>query len=371
MGSSEDDDQRNRMKTVIPVEQPATPVHYDLATVFLGGLFFFAGIAVLQISSAIVVPVVFAFIFNLLLQAPMRLLDRLYVPRTVGAVLAIGLVVGSLVGVGAALSGPAASWAEKLPAGIPRLEEHLSFLSAPLDTLQRFLQKVERVAEGQASGGPSIAVQGSGFLNKVVFGTRDIADGLLTMVVVLFFLLASGDTFLLRLVESLPHFSDKRRAVEISQRIENDISVYLITITAMNIVVGLATATAAYFCGLGDPVLWGSVAFLLNYVPYLGPLIGIAIFILAGLLSFDSFWQALLPAALFFGIHLIEGETLTPMLLARRFTLNPVLVILALVFWYWMWGILGAILAVPMLAITKIICDRIQSLKQLGHFLEA
>jgi predicted PurR-regulated permease PerM len=371
MNSSEENDQREGPKPVISGEQSAAPVRYDLATVFLGGLFCLAAIATLQVCSAIVLPVVFAFIFNLLLQAPMRLLDRMYVPRTVGAVLAIGLVVCSLVGVGAALSGPAASWAEKLPAGIPRLEEHLSFLSTPLDTLERFLYQAERVAEGQAAGAPSIAVQGGSFLNRLVFGTRDIADGLLTMVVVLFFLLVSGDIFLRRLVEVLPHFSDKRRAVEISQRIENDISLYLITITMMNMFVGLATATAAYLCGLGDPILWGSVAFLLNYVPYLGPMVGIAIFVLAGLLSFDSFWRALLPAALFFGIHLIEGETLTPMLLARRFTLNPVLVILALIFWYWMWGVLGAILAVPMLAITKIICDRIQALKALGHFLEA
>ena len=83
-----------------------------------------------------------------------------------------------------------------------------------------------------------------------------------------------------------------------------------------------------------------------------------------------SLWCALLPPALYFGIHLVEGETLTPMLLARRFTLNPVLVILALVFWFWMWGVLGAILAVPMLAILKIICDRLRPLKALGHFLE-
>jgi predicted PurR-regulated permease PerM len=354
-----------------PGQGPPMPVHCDLGTTFLGGLFCLAAIAALQVSGPIVLPIVFAFLFNLLIQPAIRAMDRLYIPRTVGAVLAIVLVVGGLVGLGTALSGPAASWAAKLPAGIPRLEEHLSFLRAPLDTLQTFLHQAERVAEGQAQGTPSIAVQGSGFLNKVVFGTRDIADGLFTMVLVLFFLLASGDTFLRRLVEILPSFGDKRRAVEISQRIENDISGYLVTITAMNIAVGLSTAGATYFCGLGDPVLWGSVAFLLNYVPFLGPLVGVAIFVLAGLLSFDALWQALLPAALFFGIHLIEGETLTPMLLARRFTLNPVLVIVALIFWYWMWGVLGAILAVPMVAITKIICDRIPSLMTLGHFLEA
>jgi predicted PurR-regulated permease PerM len=125
-----------------------------------------------------------------------------------------------------------------------------------------------------------------------------------------------------------------------------------------------------HLCGLGDPLLWGATAFLLNYVPILGPLFGIAIFVLAGMLSFDGLWSALLPAALYFGIHVVEGETLTPMLLARRFTLNPVLVILSLVFWFWMWGVPGAILAVPMLAILKIVSDRVRPLKALGHVLE-
>jgi predicted PurR-regulated permease PerM len=138
----------------------------------------------------------------------------------------------------------------------------------------------------------------------------------------------------------------------------------------MNLIVGVATAAAMYFCGLGDPLLWGASAFLLNYVPILGPLFGTFIFLLAGLLTFDSLWWALLPPALYFGIHLIEGEALTPMLLARRFTLNPVLVILSLVLWFWMWGVPGAILAVPMLAILKIVCDRVRSLRVLGHFLE-
>ena len=97
---------------------------------------------------------------------------------------------------------------------------------------------------------------------------------------------------------------------------------------------------------------------------------GVLIFLLAGLLTLDTLWLALLPAGLYFGFHLIEGETLTPMLLARRFTLNPVLVVISLVFWFWMWGIPGAILSVPMLATTKIICDRLQPLAAVGHFLE-
>ncbi len=126
-------------------------------------------------------------------------------------------------------------------------------------------------------------------------------------------------------------------------------------------------------CGLRASAiqcLWGTVAFLLNFVPILGPLAGVLIFLLAGALVAQTVWLMFLPAGLYLGIHLIEGETVTPMLLARRFTLNPVLVIVSLVFWFWMWGVPGAILSVPFLAIAKIVCDRLRPLAAFGHFLE-
>jgi predicted PurR-regulated permease PerM len=138
----------------------------------------------------------------------------------------------------------------------------------------------------------------------------------------------------------------------------------------MNVAVGLATAAVMWLTGVGDPVLWGTVAFLLNFVQIVGPFVGVLVFIMAGALASDSLWAALAPAGLYFLIHLIEGEVLTPMLLARRFTLNPVLVIVSLVFWFWMWGVPGAILSVPMLAVTKIVCDRVRPLAAFGHFLE-
>ena len=117
-------------------------------------------------------------------------------------------------------------------------------------------------------------------------------------------------------------------------------------------------------------MLWGTIAFLLNFVPIIGPLIGVLIFILAGALVADNIWAAFVPAGLYLLIHLVEGEAVTPILLAKRFTLNPVLVIMSLVFWFWMWGAPGAILSVPMLAVTKIVCDRVRPLAALGHFLE-
>ena len=239
----------------------------------------------------------------------------------------------------------------------------------PIDTLQRFLQQVEDFGR-TGSTSPVASAQGPTLLTKLFTGTRNFASGLFTTVLFLFFLLLSGDVFLQRLVEIMPRFSSKRQVVEISQQIERDISAYLVTITIMNAAVGIAMALVMWLTGVGDPILWGTVAFLLNYVPILGTALGVLIFLLAGLLTIDSLWLALLPAGLYLGFHLIEGETVTPMLLAKRFTLNPVLVIIALVFWFWMWGIPGAILSVPMLAIAKIICDRVRPLAAVGHFLE-
>ncbi len=352
-------------------EETEMPLPSNPRTFFLGGLFTLAILVAIYLASSIILPVVLAFVLKLLLQPAVRLLERMHLPRAIGALLPILLVIGTLVGLVAALSGPAETWGKRLPEGIPRLEAHLVVLQGPIQALQKVIQQAEEVADNPGQQGYTIAVRRDlGLTGALVAGTRAILDGLFTTVLVLYFLLVSGDIFLRRIVEVLPKFSYKRQAVDISQQIEQDVSTYLVTITAMNVAVGLATAAAMYFCGLGDPLLWGATAFLLNYVPILGPLFGIGIFLLAGMLSFDNLWWALLPPALYFGIHLIEGETLTPMLLARRFTLNPVLVILSLVFWFWMWGVPGAILAVPMLAILKIVCDRLHPFKALGHFLE-
>jgi predicted PurR-regulated permease PerM len=340
------------------------PLPSDSKAIFLGGLFVLAALGAAYLASEIVVPLVLAFILKLLLQPAVRALEQLNVTRTLASLLLILLLFGTIVGMTAAISGPASTWAAKLPQGIPRLEDRLAFLRTPVDALQRFLEQADRHGDGTSS---TLTMN---LMAKLFVGTQSFASGLFLTVLFLFFLLVHGDTFLRRVVEILPRFGDKRQAVDISQKIESDISAYLITITIMNAAVGTATAIVTWFTGLGDPILWGTVAFLLNYVPILGPASGVVIFLLAGLLSIDTLWGALLPAVLYLGIHLAEGEIITPTLLARRFTLNPVLVIVSLIFWFWMWGAAGAIIAVPMLAIAKIICDRVQPLAALGHFLE-
>ena len=342
----------------------------DVTAIFQGGTFALMLLAACYAASEIILPIVVAFMLMLVLQPAMRILERVYLPRSLSALAIMAILFGTLAGLGTMLSGPAASWVQKLPESIPKLQERLSFVSKPIASFQKLVSGAEDLAPTAEAKSLPVKVEGTGLSDRLLNVTRTAVAGLLETMLVLFFLLISGDMFLRRLVEILPRFKHKRQVVDISQQIESDISGYLVTITVMNAGVGVATGTVVALVGLGDPVLWGTIAFLLNYVPILGPMIGVVIFSLAGLLSIETLWMAFLPAGLYLGIHLIEGETLTPMLIARRFTINPVLVIISLVFWYWMWGVPGAILATPMLAIIKIISDRIESLTTFGHFIE-
>ena len=347
------------------------PLPQDMHTLLLLGIFGLLMFYTLYFASEIVLPIVFAFVLYLLLQPSMRIFGRLHVPRPIAALLIIGLFFGGVVGLGFSLSGPAAEWVAKAPESLPRLEQRLSIFREPVASMQKASNEVAKITAGTAADVQAVNVVGPGLGSFLFTGTRTLLVGALTTVILLFFLLTSGDLFLRRLVEILPTLANKKQAVDISREIESNISRYLVTISLMNAAVGVATGIAAYFCGLSDPVLWGAVAFFLNYVPILGPLSGVAILFLAGLLTFDTIWQAVLPAGIYLGIHFAEGEVVTPMVLARHFTLNPVLVIIALVFWYWLWGVAGALLAVPMLATFKIVCDRVRPLMALGHFLGA
>jgi predicted PurR-regulated permease PerM len=351
-------------------EQSEMPLPTDPKTIFLGGLFGLAVIAACSFAQAIIVPVVMAVFLKLLLQPLNKALVKLRVPKPIAALAGMFLLGTALLGLGVALSVPAASWGKTIQEGFPRLEQRLKPLQGPISGLQEFLTKAQQAAGGAGKNPQPIAIERIGVLDLVFSGTRAALEGFVTTGIVLFFMLLQGDTFLRRAVEILPNFEHKRRAVEISQQVESDMSLYLITIIGMNSAVGLAVGIAMWLYGMGDPVLWGALAFILNFVPVLGPLTGVALFFLAGLMRYDEIGVALLPGAIYLGIHILEGELITPSLLARRFTLNPVAVILSLIFWYWMWGVPGAILAMPMLAITKIICDRIRPLKAVGHFLE-
>ena len=352
---------------VARVDERALP--RKMRSVAITGIFVLAIFYTLYFTAEIAIPLVFALLFKLLLQPGVRLLGRVKVPQPLSALAMIILLFAVLGGGGYLLGGPATAWLERAPESLPRLEQHLRVFKRPVEQIQEATKQVEQLTRNPGERAP-VAVKGPGLVEYLFSGTRHLMTGLGITVLMLFFLLSAGDLFMRRLVEILPNFHDKKRAVEMSHEVEENISAYLLTISVMNALVGIAAGLAMWAIGVPDPILWGALAFVLNYVLILGPLTGIALFFVAGLMSFDLFWQALIPPAAYLGIHLIEGEWVTPMLVAKRFTLNPVLVIGSLIFWDWMWGIPGALLAVPMLAVFKIVCDRVRPLAALGHFIE-
>ena len=324
---------------------------------------------VMYFGRDILVPITFAFVLNLLLQPASKALSRLGMPKPIGALLTLLIFLGVLLLLCATLAGPLSAWVARAPQSLPRLESDLWAIRPTIEKLQSANRELEQLAQSVTGTTATIAVAGPGIGDFLFSSTRAIVTGLGTMIIVLYFLLVSGDLFLRRLVEILPTLSDKKQLVDISHEIERSVSSYLITITLINAGVGIASGVATYLSGLPDPLLWGVVAFLLNYVLILGPVTNLAILLIAGLMSFDSIWRAAIPALAYLVIHLVEGEGFTPMIVARRFTLNPVLIVLSLIFWFWIWGIAGGLLAVPLLAIFKMICDRIAPLTGLGHFL--
>ncbi|GBD57590.1 AI-2E family transporter [Gluconobacter wancherniae] len=331
----------------------------------------------LYFTSAIILPFVFALVLNLLMITPMRLLHhKLRLPRHLAAFLLIVVMFGIVGGIATTISVPAAAWLSKASQTLPALQSKLAVLHAPIDAVQNSYARLSAMFSGHhvhTSTALSGQIGSDSALSKlgssVLAGTREVVSGFFTMLLMLFFLMTDGDTLLRRLVEIMPTFADKRRIVEMSSQIEQNVSLYLVTITLMNLLVGLANMVQCWATGMPNPLLWGVLAFLLNYIPIIGPLTGVVVYFIVGLFSFPSLLYALVPPSIYLLIHFLEGETITPMLLARRFTLNPVFVMGSLLFWDWMWGISGAFLSVPMLAVFKIVCDHIETLAPLGHVL--
>ena len=215
-----------------------------------------------------------------------------------------------------------------------------------------------------------VVVQSGPSMSSRLFGTTQrIAGGLLEVFILLYFLLAAGDLFLQKLIKVLPHFNDKVKAVEIARATEAAVSAYLSTAFLINIVEGAVVAGVLWLLGMPNVLLWGSLVALFEFVPYLGAFAIVVIFTVVGLTTFDEVPRALLVPGSFLAINLLQANLVWPLLLGHRLTLNPVAIFVGLSFFFWIWGVPGAFLAVPLLATFKIFCDHIQSLAAIGEFL--
>jgi len=292
------------------------------------------------------------------------------VPEVVGSILVIAIFFTMLSLAVTKLAQPAAEWLGKAPETVQRARERFHQVIRRAERLSRAAAQVEDMAHSPATEGtPKFEVKQPVLMNTVITFTKSFATGLIETVVLLFFMLAAGDLFMQKLVKVLPTLHDKKKAVEIAHEVQHNLSTFLFTITLINVTLGLAVGFAAFLLGLPNPVLWGFLAGALNFVPYFGPITGVAMLLVVGFISFDSVWRALAPSLIYLSLHAVESNIITPMILGRRLTLNPLVIFISLMFWTWLWGIPGALLSIPMLMMLKIFCDHFKPLAPVGEFL--
>jgi predicted PurR-regulated permease PerM len=344
---------------------------FDTRSVATTGLFLLAIFYTAYVVRSLLLPFVLALLLSYLLRPIVRFLAKAKIPPIIGAAVLL-LALGATIVYGfSLLAAPAAGWLEKAPYSLHQLEQKLLPIKKPIEKVARASGAIENLAttkDAQAKT-QTVEVKEHSLADKLVVQTPELAISALTMLILLYFLLAYDGVFLAKLIKLMPTLSDKKRAVSIAHEIEGQVSRYLFTITLINCCLGVAVGTAVGFLGMPNPFMWGVMVAILNFIPYLGALTGIVLMTLAAMLSFPSASYALLFPAAYFILASLEGNFITPMVMGRSLTLNPVLVLLSLTFWGWMWGIVGIILAVPILAAFKIFCSHIEPMEPLAEFI--
>jgi predicted PurR-regulated permease PerM len=341
---------------------------FGVQSISLTGLFILAVFYTIYFMRSILLPVVLALLISYLLRPIVRGLAQLKVPLPVSAAfILIGFLALVAYGI-SALTAPTIGWLQKAPAGLAELQHKLLPVKRSITQVTQATGEIEKLA---SAGGEtkSVEVKRHPITEMFFMRTPEFIASAALSVILLYFLLVYDQAFIAKLVKLLPTLSDKKTAVAIAHDIESQVSRYLFTITIINSCLGLAVGTAVGLLGLRNPVMWGAMVALLNFVPYLGALTGIICMTVGALLSFDSLGYAALFPAVYLAFGTLEGSFITPWIMGRSLTLNPVIVLLSLTFWGWMWGIVGIILAVPILAAIKIFCAHIKPLEPLAEFL--
>lgn len=356
---------------VVPEDPAAVPPRprASMAVLVLATL---AVLYTLWAAQEVILPVLLAMFFALVGNPIIRTLQRLWVPRFVGALV---VLVGGLAGtalLGNQLIEPAAEWVRQVPREIREIAPKLRELAKPVQAANQAAQNIAQAAEGSTGRKVEVVRTEVNDPYRVLTATPKMIASVLAVVLLTFFFMVYGQSLQRHALALLPSRQQKRVTLDILDSIEREISRYVLTISVINAAVGLALA--GIFVWLGVPVaealLWGTMAALLNFAPYVGPLIGIGIMLLMGFVAFDDTLKALAPAGIYLALHTLEGQIITPIVLGRRMALSPLVLILSLMVFGWLWGIIGLLLAVPLLACVKLVLARIEGLEGWARLFE-
>jgi predicted PurR-regulated permease PerM len=368
-----------------PVLDPVTDMPADPATITppparpaaSTALLVLAVLAVgytLWAAQDLVLPVLLSMFFALVGNPIIRLLQRAFVPRFVGALLVLTLGIAGAVLLGRQLVEPAGEWVRQVPRELRDLAPKLRNLTKPMQEANKAAENIARAAGGESMLKPVQVIRTE--VNdpyKALTTTPRMLASVLAVVLLTFFFMTYGENLQRNAIALLPTRQRKKLTVDILQSIEREISRYMLTISLINTLLGLILAGILYWwmkLPMQEALLWGTVAAVLNFAPYVGPLIGVLLMLLMGFVFYDETLQSVTPAAIYLGLHTIEGQMITPIVLGRRMRLSPLLLILALMVFGWLWGIVGLLLAVPLLVCVKIVLAKIDGMEGWAKLLE-
>ena len=327
--------------------------------------------AFLYFARPVVLPIFLACVAAMTLKPLIRWLSYCHISPALSAAVVLCFLV-SASGVGFfQLGRPALTWMNEAPQHMTELRQRVQKI---FPRLERFGQAAAAVnslgaTEEEQKKASTVELKTSRVPSTFINWTGTFLAGIGETLVMLYLLLASGDLFLQKLVHVMPTLRDKKRAVEISREIQQNISNYLFSVSLINIGLGIVVSGGLYLMGVPNASMWGMLVALLNFVPYFGAVAGIILLAAIGLLTFDTLWQAVLPPAWYLLLHSLEANLITPVLLGRRFTLNPVVIFVSLIFWTWLWGVPGALLSVPILVSMKVVCDHVPAMSHVSELL--
>lgn len=335
------------------------------------GIFIILSVAALYFARDFFLPVLAAFILALMLSPVVRFFSRIRVPSIITSFVLVSMLAAISVAAIYSVAVPLADWVDRAPQIGLQFRQKLTDLRAPVQAVMDAQKEVQEATSTKGETTQTVVIEGPGLIQTAASNLFKGVATFLVSLVLLAFLLSSGDMFYAKLVGAFDRLSDKKRALRIAHDIERVVSRYLFTITIINMCLGIVIGAGLYLLDMPSPYIWGAVAAIANFIPYIGALIGLGIVTVVAVVSFDTLGQALAISAFYFSCTLIEGQVITPVVVGRRLELNAVAVFLAIAFWAWLWGIVGALVAVPVLVILKTICDHSDPLKPLGSFLAA
>ena len=352
----------NHSTKALPMSNIATQVRVLTRSVLV--ILGIVCIGACYLAQDVLTPLALGLLLALLLSPLVTLFERVHVPRSLGSLIVVLLIV---VGMGSAISGlvrPAQEWVANAPSSLKVIEHRLRDLRAPFTQAREATRKLEDM--GQSSAAKVVVANQPTLLDDILAGTPHALGKIAVVLLLAYFFLSSGDSFLRRLVEISPALREKKVVVGIARGIQQEMSRYLVMVSAINLGLAIATAIAMALLGVPNALLWGALAGVLNFAPYVGPTLTIITLALVGLATSASLGHALALPGVFFLMAVVEGQLITPVVIGRRLAINPVIVFVWLLMWGSLWGIIGILLAGPLLACFRILCQHLPSLQAIS-----